>query len=133
MPGILHYNAKKISNTISRQVLSAFEEILQATAKASTTREEEKAPQKLDRWNCSAFIFLRQIQVVDENDAFFAHRRTIHSLPPSVQLGHDHVLGVVHVRPRREVDDVVDELLGGETSDEAAGEEGLSGAGGTNL
>ena len=89
-----------------------------------------RAPQKLNRWDCPALVFLWQVQVVDENYAFLPHRRPVHSLPPSVQLGHDHVLGVVDVGPRREVDDVVDELLGGEAGDEAAGEEGLAGAGG---
>ena len=118
-------------------------EVLQATAEASTSdkiteRDYESglslnlllAPEKLNRWDCPTQIFLRQIQVVDENDAFLSHCRTIHSLPPPVKLRHDHVLGVVDVGPRGEVDNVVDELLGGEAADEAAGEEGLAGASG---
>ena len=90
-------------------------------------------PEEFDRWNSSADIFLRQIQVVDEDDALFAHGRPVHPLPPPVQLGHDHVLGVVHVRPRREVDDVVDELLGGETCDQAACQKGLASSCGSHL
>ena len=89
-------------------------------------------PEEFDRWNSSADIFLRQIQVVDEDYALFAHGRPVHPLPPPVQLGHDHVLGVVHVRPRREVDDVVDELLRVESLDEASGDEGLATAGGSD-
>ena len=90
-------------------------------------------PEEFDRWNSSADIFLREIQVVDEDYALFAHGRPVHPLPPPVQLGHDHVLGVVHVRPRREVDDVVDELLGGETCDQAACQKGLASPCGSDL
>ena len=90
-------------------------------------------PEEFNRRNSSADIFLRKIQVVDEDYALFAHGRPVHSLPPPVQLGHDHVLGVVHVRPRREVDDVVDELLRGETCDQAACQERLASPCGSHL
>ena len=70
---------------------------------------------------------------IDKDDALLAHGGAVHSLPPPVQLGHDHVLGVVHVRPRREVDDVVDELLGGETCDQAACQERLASPCGSDL
>ena len=38
-------------------------------------------------------------------------------------------MGVIHVGAGGEVDDVVDELLGGETLDEGGGDEGLPGPG----
>ena len=57
-----------------------------------------------------------------EDDAFFAHGWPIDPLPPSIQLGHDHVLRVVDVCPRGEVHYVVDVLLRGQPGSANKGE-----------
>ena len=53
----------------------------------------EPLPQQLDWRDSAARVLLRQVQVVDEDDALLAHGRAVHALPPPVQLRHDHVLG----------------------------------------
>ena len=88
--------------------------------------------QQLNWRNGSAGILLRQVDVVDEDDALLAHRRSEDTLATPVQLRHDDLLGVVDVRPGRKVDHVGHELLLGQPPDEAVGDEGLSGAAGSD-
>ena len=66
---------------------------------------------------------LRQIDVVDEDDALLAHRRTEDSLPPSIELRHDDFLSVVDVRAGRKVDDVGHESFLGKSPNEAVCDE----------
>ena len=53
----------------------------------------EPLTQQLDGRDSAARVLLRQVEVVDEDDALLAHGRAVHALPPAVQLRHDHVLG----------------------------------------
>ena len=48
-------------------------------------------PQKLHRGDGPALVLLREVQVVDEDDALLTHGGAVDTLPPSVQLGHDHI------------------------------------------
>ena len=68
-------------------------------------------------------VSLRQVQVVDEDDALLAHGRPENALAAPVQLGHDDVLGVVDVGPGGEVDDVGDEALLGQAAGKRVGQE----------
>ena len=88
--------------------------------------------QQLNWRNGAAGVLLRQVDVVDEDDALLAHRRSEDTLATPVQLRHDHLLGVVDVRPGRKVNHVGHELLLGQPPDEAVGDEGLSGAAGSD-
>ena len=48
-------------------------------------------PQELHGRDGPALVTLGQVQVVNEDDALLPHGRAVHSLPPAVQLGHDHI------------------------------------------
>ena len=48
-------------------------------------------PEELHRGDGAALVHLGQVEVIDEDDALLAHGGAVHSLPPPVQLGHDHI------------------------------------------
>lgn len=41
--------------------------------------------------NGSALVHLGKVEVVNEDDALLPHGGSVHTLPPPVQLRHDHV------------------------------------------
>ena len=82
--------------------------------------------------NGSRHVSLRQVEVVNEDDALLAHGWPKHTLAAAIQLGHDDVLGVVDVGASRKVDDVGDETLLGQTPNKYVGEERFSGSAGSN-
>ena len=48
-------------------------------------------PQELHGGDGAALVHLRQIEVIDEDDALLAHGGPVDPFPPPVQLGHDHI------------------------------------------
>ena len=48
-------------------------------------------PEELHWRYGAALVLLRQVEVVNQDDALLPHCRSIDALPPAIQLGHDHI------------------------------------------